>query len=960
VSQSLLTIIAPLAVDAVPDLQQTIDGFGNPAHADIAAALDRLDGEDGTHFMSLHAIRSRDHARAYVVLELTADGTARQALERIVTAIGPRLQTVFQAASDWVSGRDLTDYLLAHSVTPGVGWFAAPGALFAGTPGLSVGRIRAEGDLSARITALLSAPQPGMSALARLEAVRAALAEDPALRPHQAAPPYDPPSIPALVAQLLPSFAATFLWPVGILWLAWAAIAGWRGADTGFWAAAAWGLWHGAWLALLLVLVVGALAYVSLRRAEAADFIEERTANHATLAAMFERENRLAANHMISITQRKPGLLRRFTSSLVFWLIGQLVTRGYYQPGFLSDIGSIHFARWVTAPGSPDVLFFSNYDGSWESYLEDFITRAHDGLTGVWSNSIGFPRANNLFQDGATDAERFKRYARHSMQPTRFWYSAYPRLTTAEIRANAAIRRGLSGAMTEDEARVWLAQFGSAPRPASKLVSSEIQSLMFGGLCFMPHGVCLLATLPTDRAAARAWLRSVAKHVAFDDGRRLGAPAVVTLALGAPGLARLGLPAEALQSFPFAFLDGMTNAARARMLGDSGPSAPDHWHWGQTQPDAALLVYGRSEESVAELRFLLDRFDREHGATRLAAIPLKPVTRDKTEAFGFVDGISQPLIRGTYKGLKQDESIHLVEPGEFILGYPDNRGNLPPGPTLPATLDPANLLPLAAAPDGFDRTMVETPRAVGANGSFLVIRQLAQDRSGFDAYCAAEAERLRDRLPPPYHITAEFIAAKLVGRWRDGSSLVRHPYESRTQEGRNREKQHAAAAHGTLEPDPGGHHRPDNGFRFGAEDPEALRCPLGAHIRRANPRDSLDPGSDDELGIVNRHRIIRVGRQYVPAEGAENGLLFMCLNGDIERQFEFVQQTWLGSPAFHGLACEQDPLTGDAAPEACGFTIPSRDGPIRLAPLPRFVTTLGGGYFFLPGRRLIDYLSAGP
>ena len=82
------------------------------------------------------------------------------------------------------------------------------------------------------------------------------------------------------------------------------------------------------------------------------------------------------------------------------------------------------------------------------------------------------------------------------------------------------------------------------------------------------------------------------------------------------------------------------------------------------------------------------------------SIPLKEITKDKQELFGFVDGMSQPVIRGTYKGLKAGDPIHLVEPGEFILGYPDNRGNIPPGPTLPATADTANLLPLVATPDG--------------------------------------------------------------------------------------------------------------------------------------------------------------------------------------------------------------------------------------------------------------------
>ncbi len=151
---------------------------------------------------------------------------------------------------------------------------------------------------------------------------------------------------------------------------------------------------------------------------------------------------------------------------------------------------------------------------------------------------------------------------------------------------------------------------------------------------------------------------------------------------------------------------------------------------------------------------------------------------------------------------------------------------------------------------------------------------------------------------------------------------------------------------------------PDNAFLFGAEDPEALRCPFASHIRRANPRDSLDPGSQDQIDISNRHRIIRVGRQYVPQDDQKPGLLFMCLNGDIERQFEFVQQTWVLSPTFHGLSREKDPLLGDGETNECGFTIPSRDGPMRLSQVPRFITTRGGGYFFIPGKRLIDYLSA--
>ena len=154
-------------------------------------------------------------------------------------------------------------------------------------------------------------------------------------------------------------------------------------------------------------------------------------------------------------------------------------------------------------------MFLSNYGGSWESYLEDFITTRPCRPDRRLVELDRLPATENLFQNGATDGERFKRYARRSMVPTRFWYSAYPSLTTDNIRTNAAIRRGLAGAMTEEEADTLAALFGSAARPVEKLVSSEIQSLVFGGLGFMPYGTCLVVELPEEVDTARRWLRIV-------------------------------------------------------------------------------------------------------------------------------------------------------------------------------------------------------------------------------------------------------------------------------------------------------------------------------------------------------------------------------------------------------------------------------------------------------------------
>ena len=975
---ALITIISPLGLVRLHDAEAAIDELGNMARPDIRKALDMLDsdGEQGIHFASCHAIQSQDGLRAYIAFEFSADGSEEVALARLVKAIGKDLKPIFMLSSDWRDGSDFLTYLQAHRVNTGFGFGSNPGVGFSGTPGLSVGNILTNAKLAHHVEAILGRQSGHVTALARIQDVRNELHKSTefskALGPATAELPFEPDSIFALIVKLAVSFVATFLWPVVVLVIACAAYVGVARAMSHE-SSNEWiqhfliGAWHGLIRALVMatiaVIIVILLIYTLFRKAEDADAVGESVSDHATLQEIFRRENHYAQNHMLSITQRKPGLIRLFTSRLIFWAISGLA-QNLYRPGFLSDIGTIHFARWVTAPNSPDLFFFSNYDGSWESYLEDFITKAHNGLTGVWSNSIGFPRSENLVDKGATDGERFKRFARHSMIPTRFWYSAYPDLTTAVIRKNTVIRRGLSGVMTEDDAKKWLSLFGSAIVPNARFASNEIQSLLFGGLGFLPFGTCLISDLPSNQVAARKWLAEIQPLIAFGDGRRLQSPAVIILALGAGGLVKLGLPAKGIQTFPFAYVEGMANNSRARILGDVGQNAKENWRWGKTSPDAAVLIYGRSAHDVAQLMEKVKRISATCKMKPPHEIPMQRVIDGKTEPFGFADGISQPIIRGTYKSLGKSEPTNLVEAGEFILGYPDNRGNLPPGPSLPALDDPRGQLPVLDSDSNFGQSNIENQRDLGRNGSFLVIRELEQNVKAFKAYCKREAARISDNFPaPPYNVTPEFIGAKIVGRWQDGSPLARHPYDSATAESQKRKardlllsKNRTAQVkdiHGNL-------HESDNDFMFGVEDPQALRCPYGAHIRRANPRDSFDPGSEEQIAIVNRHRIIRVGREYVPRPKQNPGLLFMCLNGDIERQFEFVQQTWHLSASFHGLANEKDILLNDEEASTSGYTIPTRNGPVRLSPAPQFVSTKGGGYFFLPGKRLIDYLIGAP
>jgi deferrochelatase/peroxidase EfeB len=944
---ALISIIAPIPIDQVDTVRTQIEQtMGNPANDAVRAALQ---DDETLHFASMHALAGSDGKRGSILLEFTADGDADSAIRHIATVLSAQLLAIFIHASDWRQDMNLAGYLRNHEVKPGFGLMDQPGLNFDGTPGMSVVRIRREAALRRMIVSEIEMLPLTLGPMEQVQAIRKIIGADPnfawALEP--------PPPVSrdgksgktgvARVVAVIGTATATFLWPLLILLLLSALLSAIQ--QSGFYAMrmAAWSvLWKGG-LAVLGIGIV-ALAFIAIRllRAEKTDWVSDRSASPSERKAMLERENSVFQNHMISITVRKPGFIRRCTSHISFFAIGTLTALNG-RPGFLGEIGTIHFARWITIPGTRDLIFASNYDGSWESYLEDFITKAHEGLTGAWSNTVGFPRTKLLFLDGASDGDRFKRFARHSMIRTSFWYSAYPGISTDNIRTNTNVHRGLALAESDEEATRWLALLGSAVRPLDKLESGQIQSLVFGGLGFLPLGVCMMLDLGDDRDTSIEWLRKVKDYVAFGDGRKYKNDAVISLAMSVGAIRKLGLDASAIETFPPAFVDGMTSPGRGRILGDPDiDTRRKSWSWGaEREPDIALLIYAKGTPELTRLRKIMERLSKVAGHSIVKIIPLSPIPNDKTkrtEPFGFLDGVSQPLIKGSFKAAKAEretDTLHLVEPGEFILGYPDNRGNLPPSPHLKAELDAEQRLAIGDGQWDFDAPIECVRRDLGRNGSFLVIRQIDQHVNAFDTYCAAATKTLEDRFGNDVDVSAEFVGAKMIGRWKDGSSIIRWPYQS------------ASSFYGEAK-------SPDNDFHFGTEDPEGTRCPFGAHIRRANPRESQKPGSDEQIAISNRHRILRVGRAY--EDNGAQGLLFMCLNGDIERQFEFIQQTWALSGHFHGLDGEADPILATNGPES-RFTVPNRAGPVRLKAMPNFVTTRGGGYYFLPGKRFINYLA---
>jgi deferrochelatase/peroxidase EfeB len=917
VTHAFVTVAIPFASERVQAVNKFLRALGNPARADIAAALDTA---AFVHFMSITVAHTDGESSAHLVLEASADGNARGACARLARTIGPRIEGVLQVAALKVT-QPLDAYLEKHRLDVGAGWFSTPGVLFLGTPGMSVRRIKDEERLASWIGDWLERNRNPEPALQKLKRLRDDIFEIVELKWAFVAEPVpllgEQPQSSAALRPLVVSLFRELLWPLLVPPLL-AAIVSKALLGRSYWHAFRDAIWAFG-LEMLLATISLCIAYCWLRRHEKTDAHEDEEPSDEKVAEIMAGENIVMQNHLGGASILKPGCVRRIILRLVFWVIGAWTTYGG-RPSFLSGIGTIHFARWVILPRTDAMLFLSNYDGSWESYLEDFIARAHAGLSAIWSNTRNFPKTKNLVEEGASDGERFKRWARRYQSPTHFWFSAYPNLKNSRIRTNAAIRYGFATAKTEAAAAQWLNHLGF---PSAPLESELIPTLVFGGLSPLRHAHCLIVELAGKPSDCRHWLGELARDLSYGD--RVPCDFAVVAGFSASGLRKLGLEESALATFPVAFQQGMAAPWRSRALHDTDTNAPKYWRWGGpgNESDTIILLYARDPDVLHEkLQQRIDEIGRSgHRIIHriaLATLPQKggPPVR---EPFGFIDGISQPIIRGTSRWTDSHSENQVIAPGEIILGYPDNLGYCPPMPDS----------------KGFP---------VGRNGTFLVARQLEQDPKLFWRYIdqAALVVAADPRSPsndPTW--VREWIAAKMVGRWReDGTSLVRHPDPPGTP-GRITVPQ-------------------DNDFLFGAEDPDGLRCPFGAHIRRANPRESFEPGSQVQIGITNRHRVLRVGRIY---NGTDNswhnpGLLFMCLNTDIEGQFEFLLQTWVLGRDFHGLKNDGDPIV-DQHRDACQRTmsIQTSLGPIHLPHMNQFVTVRGGSYFFMPGKDAVDFLA---
>ncbi len=457
--------------------------------------------------------------------------------------------------------------------------------------------------------------------------------------------------------------------------------------------------------------------------------------------------------------------------------------------------------------------------------------------------------------------------------------------------------------------------------------AADIQALADRGFLSLT-GACYLLLRIDDAALAKPWLRGLEiASLAQARAGRLGQ--VCQIAFTAAGLRALGIEVTPEAGFDPQFVDGLAgDERRSHRLGDEGANAPAQWQWGVggREPHVLLMLL-TADTAIAGLA-------RTMGDAAAAGCMVLQGEATTTmlgrEPFGFADGLSQPDFDWTGElvpgGARDRDYRNRLAMGELLLGYPDEYGFI------------------GDYPQG---------SGLGRNGSYLVYRQLAQDVTGFWQFLAGQAGSDE----------AIALAERMVGREIDGAPL-------------------AGLDGAAIE----GNDEPRNAFLF-RSDPDGFACPVGAHIRRVNPRSGDDPqgrhgflrdvissiglsgtAMHDAVASTRFHRLVRRGRPYGPvvspqaamrgeAPEQETGLHFMCLNTDLARQFEFVQGAWAASAKFAGLAAEQDPLLGNRLPLAGeqpsdAFSYVDGGGcPRLIAGLPQFVTVRGGAYFFMPGLR---------
>jgi Dyp-type peroxidase family len=477
-----------------------------------------------------------------------------------------------------------------------------------------------------------------------------------------------------------------------------------------------------------------------------------------------------------------------------------------------------------------------------------------------------------------------------------------------------------------------------------KVELENIQALIVRG-----HGDLLFAQFLLlevyDREKARTYLRDV--RVTYADEPKTSDTAL-QIAFTRSGLVALGVKDDVIETFAREFNEGMDDDVRARSLGD----VPGTWNWGNaTKPHVILMLYATRDAHEAFFKATTDAVTA-HGFVVKETQDTTAHLCGRREHFGWRDGISTPIVAELGSKDDTDSWTGRFKVGEFVLGYENEYRAYTDSPTVPLGGDPQKVLPL---------TRDETARDLGKNGTYLVYRQMQQHVARLWSYLVNESRELEPEDDPVDRAIA--LGAKMVGRWPDGVPLA----SSMARDGATSDQ---------------------NDFTYYHRDRDGLRCPLGSHIRRSNPRDDLpsDHGDQNSVEMVRKHQMLRRGRPYgkpladsmsprdliaasrsADADKVSRGLHFICLVGHIGRQFEFVQRGWINSPVFAALFKDADPIIGvhrktddERGNASDEFTCPAEPVRRKYKQLPQFTEVIGGAYFFLPGRQALQFIAGMP
>ncbi|PZR25411.1 MAG: peroxidase [Citrobacter freundii] len=428
-----------------------------------------------------------------------------------------------------------------------------------------------------------------------------------------------------------------------------------------------------------------------------------------------------------------------------------------------------------------------------------------------------------------------------------------------------------------------------------KLELADIQGTVLRARPMPYYGMYSLFRIDNPKNA-QLLLRRLLPHItSAEDWHNPRENAWINVVFTYQGLKALGIDEEILKGFPVEFRQGM--AARKNYLGDIGVSDPEHWdmaHGGNGFHIGILTMAGSKELLEAKLEIGRRAVNELAGVTSVSRLEVG-IPATMREHFGFADGFSRPFIEGE-GGEPLPGQGDPLKAGEFVLGYENELGVVATGP----------------GPEEFWR-----------NGTYVSIRKLYQDVALFRRYLQGQAQTKDEQ---------EFVAAKMMGRWRSGCPLALSPQKD--------------------DPSVVGDKYKNNAFAYYDDDPDGKITPLGCHIRRVNPRDALK----DSITNAKLHRVLRRGAAYGPLlpegamedDGKNRGLVIAFINANPGRQFEFVQSQWVNDGDFISEGMRTDPVVGrrDFSDD---YTYPAKPFRKKITGLPDFTATKGGEHTFLPG-----------